>query len=172
MCYLHVVYKICPNKSINSEVQAKLEHMSIEQLRNELQSMERQRQEKEIDLRIAIRKKDSGRIRDLRREIRGCNKVIAFINKQILEIEKKTSKPGHSNSDPTPEKTVEEEESDNTPDHWDSSAGEDDENDEDYEDNENDEDYEDYEDDDHNTCLLYTSPSPRDKRQSRMPSSA
>ena len=24
----------------------------------------------------------------------------------------------------------------------------------------------------HNTCLLYTSPSPRDKRQSRMPSSA
>ena len=25
---------------------------------------------------------------------------------------------------------------------------------------------------DHNTCLLYTSPSPRDKRQSRMPSSA
>ena len=26
--------------------------------------------------------------------------------------------------------------------------------------------------DDENTCLLYTSPSPRDKRQSRMPSSA
>ena len=25
---------------------------------------------------------------------------------------------------------------------------------------------------DHNICLLYTSPSPRDKRQSRMPSSA
>ena len=25
---------------------------------------------------------------------------------------------------------------------------------------------------DQNTCLLYTSPSPRDKRQSRMPSSA
>ena len=24
----------------------------------------------------------------------------------------------------------------------------------------------------HHTCLLYTSPSPRDKRQSRMPSSA
>ena len=24
----------------------------------------------------------------------------------------------------------------------------------------------------HNSCLLYTSPSPRDKRQSRMPSSA
>ena len=131
--------------------------MSIEQLRNELQSMERQRQEKKTDERIAIRKKDSGRIRDLRREIRGCNKVIAFINKRILEIEKKTSKPGHSNSDPTPEKTVEEQESDNTPDHWDSSAGEDDENDEDYEDDENDEDYgdyenyEDYKDDNHNT---------------------
>ena len=27
-------------------------------------------------------------------------------------------------------------------------------------------------DEDSNTCLLYTSPSPRDKRQSRMPSSA
>ena len=26
--------------------------------------------------------------------------------------------------------------------------------------------------DDYNPCLLYTSPSPRDKRQSRMPSSA
>ena len=26
--------------------------------------------------------------------------------------------------------------------------------------------------DEHKTCLLYTSPSPRDKRQSRMPSSA
>ena len=26
--------------------------------------------------------------------------------------------------------------------------------------------------DKHETCLLYTSPSPRDKRQSRMPSSA
>ena len=27
-------------------------------------------------------------------------------------------------------------------------------------------------DNDHNTCLLYTSPSPRDQRGSRMPSSA
>ena len=26
--------------------------------------------------------------------------------------------------------------------------------------------------DEHTTCLLYTSPSPRDKRQTRMPSSA
>ena len=29
-----------------------------------------------------------------------------------------------------------------------------------------------FEIEDQNTCLLYTSPSPRDKRQSRMPSSA
>ena len=37
---------------------------------------------------------------------------------------------------------------------------------------EGEEDEENDEEDDDSTCLLYTSPSPRDKRQSRMPSSA
>ena len=53
--------------------------------------------------------------------------------------------------------------------------GDDDETDDDDTDDDTDDDHDDDDTDDdhdHKTCLLYTSPSPRDRQKSRMPSSA